>query len=94
LQKKENDDDDVIVNSKIQEVKDGPNTSRSSQNKDVLKKKKVHSSMPCLESSFTHEASTLLQNIEQGRKILPEQEKVPLFSGIMIDEEPSNFDEA
>jgi hypothetical protein len=50
--------------------------------------------MRLLESSFNPEASTMLQNIEQGRKILLEQANVALFSGIVIDEEPSSFDEA
>jgi hypothetical protein len=36
----------------------------------------------------------MLQNIEQGRDILLEQANVALFSGIVIDEEPSSFDEA
>jgi hypothetical protein len=41
----------------------------------------------CLsESSFNPEASTMLQNIEQGRKILLDQANVVLFSGIVIDE--------
>jgi hypothetical protein len=50
--------------------------------------------MSLLESSFNLEASTLLQNIEQGREILLEQANVALFSGIVIDEESSTFDEA
>jgi hypothetical protein len=36
----------------------------------------------------------MLQNIEQGREILLEQANVALFSGIVIYEEPSSFDEA
>jgi hypothetical protein len=36
----------------------------------------------------------MLQNIEQGKEILLEQVNVALFSGIMIDTEPSSFDEA
>jgi hypothetical protein len=44
-----------------------------------------------LESS--PEASTMSQNIEQGRKILLEQENFALFKGIVIDEEPSAYDE-
>jgi hypothetical protein len=36
----------------------------------------------------------MLQNIEKVRDILLEQENVALFSGIVIDEEPSSFDEA
>jgi hypothetical protein len=49
--------------------------------------------MRLLESSFNPEASTMLQNIEQGREILLEQANVALFCGIVI-EEPSSFDEA
>jgi hypothetical protein len=41
--------------------------------------------MRLLESSFNLEASTVLQNIEQGRKILLEQANFELFSGIVID---------
>jgi hypothetical protein len=36
----------------------------------------------------------VLQYIEEGREILLEQANVALFSGIVIDEELSNFDEA
>jgi hypothetical protein len=36
----------------------------------------------------------MLQNIEQGREILLEQENVAFFRGIVIDYEPSTFDEA
>jgi hypothetical protein len=59
-----------------------------------LKKKKVYTAMQLLESSFNPEASTILKNIDQGRKILLEQANVVLLSGIVIDEEPSTFDEA
>jgi hypothetical protein len=51
-----------------------------------LKKKKIYRAMRLLESSFHSEASTVLQNIEQGREILLEQVNVTLFSGIAIDE--------
>jgi hypothetical protein len=50
--------------------------------------------MQLLESSFNPEASTMLQNIEQRRDILFEQGNVAFFSGIVIDEEASTFDEA
>jgi hypothetical protein len=36
----------------------------------------------------------MLQNIWQEREILLEQANVALFSGIVIDEEPSTFEEA
>jgi hypothetical protein len=70
-QKKENDDedDDVIANSKIQEIKDGHDKLSSVQDQDELKKKKIYRAMRLLESSFNPEASTVLQNIEQGREI-------------------------
>jgi hypothetical protein len=67
---------------------------RSAQDQDELKKKKVYWPMRLLESSFNPEASIMLQNIEQGREILLEQANVELFSGIVIDEKPSSFDEA
>jgi hypothetical protein len=50
--------------------------------------------MRLLESSFNPEASTMMQNIEQGSKILLEQENVALFREIVIDEDLSSFDEA
>jgi hypothetical protein len=50
--------------------------------------------MHLLESTFNPEASTMLQKIEQGREILLEQANFALFSGIVIDGEPSSFDEA
>jgi hypothetical protein len=86
--KKETDDkdDDVVANSKIQEVKDGQDTLSSVQDQDELKKKKVYRAMRLLESSVNSEASTMLQNIEQGKEILLEQANVALFSGIVIDE--------
>jgi hypothetical protein len=96
LQKKETDDedDDVIANSKIQEVKDDQDKLSIVKDQDELKKKKIYRAMRLLESSFNPEVSTVLQNIEQGRGILLEQANVALFSGIVIDEEPSTFDEA
>jgi hypothetical protein len=95
-QKKEIDDedDDVIANSNIQEVKDGQDKLSSVQDQDELKKKKVYKAMRLLEGSFNPEAFTVLQNIEQGREILLEQANVALLSRISIDEEPSSFDEA
>jgi hypothetical protein len=70
------------------------NKLRSAQGQDELKNKKLYRAMCLLESSFNPEASTMLQNIEQESKILIEQENVALFSGIVIDEVPSSFDEA
>jgi hypothetical protein len=64
------------------------------QDQDEFKKKKIYRAMRLLESSFNHESSTVLQNIEQGREILLEQANIELFSGIVIDEEPSTIDEA
>jgi hypothetical protein len=95
-QKKETDDkdDDVIANSKIREVKDGQDKSSSVQDQDELMKRKVYRAMRLLEISFNSEVSTILQNIEQGREILFEQANVALFSGIVIDEEHSSFNEA
>jgi hypothetical protein len=43
---------------------------------------------------FNPEASSTLQNLEQGSEILLEKANVAFFSGIVIDEGPSNFDEA
>jgi hypothetical protein len=86
--KKETDDedDDVIANSKIQEVKDGQDKLSSVQDQDELEKKKTYRAMRLLESSFNPEASTMLQNFGQGREILLKQANVALFSGIVIDE--------
>jgi hypothetical protein len=92
-QKKEIDDedDDVIANSKIQEFKDGQDKLSSAQDQDELKMNKVYRAMRLLESSFNAEASTMLQSIKQGRDILLEQANVALFRKIVIDEEPSRF---
>jgi hypothetical protein len=83
-QKKETDDedDDVIENSKIQEVKDSQDKIKSEQDQDELKKKKVYRAMRLLESSFNPEASTMLQNIAQGREILLDQANIALLSGL------------
>jgi hypothetical protein len=61
LQKKEtyDEDDDVIANSKIQEVKDGQDNLSNVQDQDELKKKKIYRAMRLLESSFNPEASTV-----------------------------------
>jgi hypothetical protein len=50
--------------------------------------------MRLLESCFNPETSTMLQNIVRGREIRIEQANIALFSGIVIDKEPSSFDEA
>jgi DNA-binding phage protein len=96
LQKKkiDDEDDDFIANSKIQEVNDSQDKLSSVQDQDELKKKKIYRAMRLLESSFNPEASTVLQNIEQEREILLEQANIALFNGIVIDEKPSSFDEA
>jgi hypothetical protein len=87
-------DDDVIANSNIQEVSYAQDKLRNAQNKDELKKKKVYKAMRLLESSFNPEASTMLQNIEQGREILLEQANVVLLLRNCIVKEPSIFEEA
>jgi hypothetical protein len=74
-------------------VKDGQDKSSSAQDQDELKKKNVYRAMRLLESSFNPEAFIVLQNIDQGREIVIEQANIALFSGIVIDEEPSTFDE-
>jgi hypothetical protein len=81
-QKKEIDDedDDIITNSKIQEVSIVQDKLSSVQDQDELNKKKIYRGMRQLESSFNPEASTVLQNIEQGKEILLEQANVALFS--------------
>jgi hypothetical protein len=93
-QKKETDDedDDVIANSKIQEVKDGQDKLSIVQDQDKLKKKNIYSAMRLLERSFNPDAFTMLQNIKQGREIFLEQANVALFSGIVIDEECNHDD--
>jgi hypothetical protein len=75
-------------------VKDSQDKLRGAQDQDEPKKEKFHRAMRLLESSFNLEASTMLQNIDQGREILLEQVNFSLFHGILIDEEPSSFDEA
>jgi hypothetical protein len=60
LQKKEIDDYDAIANSKIQEINNGQDKLRSSQDQIELNKKKVYRAMRLLESSFIPEASSML----------------------------------
>jgi hypothetical protein len=79
---------------KIQEVSIVQDNLRSAQNQDELKNKKVYRAMRLLESSFNPEASKVFQDIEQWREIQLEQANVALFTGIVIDKEPSIFDEA
>jgi hypothetical protein len=94
-QEKETDDedDDVIENLKIQEGNIVQDKLSSVKDHDELKKKKIYRAMRLLESSFNPEASTVLQDVEQVREILLEQANFALFSEIVIDVEPSSFDE-
>jgi hypothetical protein len=96
LQKKgiDDEDDDVIANSNIQGVNIYQDNLKSASDQDELMKKKVCRAMHLLENSFNPEASTMLQNIEHGREIILEKANFALFIGILIDEEPSNVDEA
>jgi hypothetical protein len=55
------------------------------QDHDELKNKKVYRAMRLLESSFNPVASTMLQNIEQGREIILEQANFAVFSVVVID---------
>jgi hypothetical protein len=50
--------------------------------------------MSPLEIRLIPEASTMLQNIEQGREILFEWANSKLFREIVIGKEPGTFDEA
>jgi hypothetical protein len=61
-------------------VKDGQDTISSVQDQDELKKKKIYREIRLLESSFNPEASTVLQNIEQGREIVLKQANIAFFS--------------
>jgi hypothetical protein len=54
----DNDDNDVITNSKIQKAINSQDRLRSVQYQDELKKKKVYRAMRLLESSFNPGAST------------------------------------
>jgi hypothetical protein len=47
-----------------------------------------------LENSFNPDAAKLVGQIEQGREILLDQVNLALFSGMVINEEPTTFEQA
>jgi hypothetical protein len=54
----------------------------------------VHKHCKTVYCAYAYHYILLFQNIEQGKEILFEKADIALFSGIVIDEDPSNFDEA
>jgi hypothetical protein len=47
-----------------------------------------------LENSFNPDAAKLVGQIEHGREILLDQVNLALFSGMVINEEPTTFEQA
>jgi hypothetical protein len=47
-----------------------------------------------LESSFNPDAAKLVEQIEQGREVLLDQVNLALLSGMVINEEPTMFEQA
>ena len=55
---------------------------------------KLYRQLRQLESSFNLDAAKLVEQIEQGREILLDQVNLALFSGMVINEEPTTFEQA
>ena len=66
------DDDDDVMESRVQSVTDNQDDLQGDTNLDELKRMKVYRQMRQLESSFNPEATKLVEQIEQGREILLE----------------------
>ena len=47
-----------------------------------------------LESSFNPGATELVERLLQGREILLDQANIEEFSGMVVNEEPTTFDQA
>jgi hypothetical protein len=88
------DDDNDVMESRVQSVTDNQDDLQGDINLDEMKRMKVYRQMRQLESSFNPEATKLVEQIEQGREILLDQVNLALFSGEVVNEEPTTFDRA
>ena len=73
---------------------EGQQASQAVTNQDDLKRMKLYRQLRQLESSFNPDAAKLVEQIEQGREIFLDQVNLALFSGMVINEEPTTFEQA
>jgi hypothetical protein len=73
----------------IQSVSTNQNAPEDVKDRDELKMIKRYKQMRRLESRFHPDATQVVEQFKQGRKILFDQAKVALFTGSAINEEPS-----
>jgi hypothetical protein len=93
--KLDDDDEDAgVMESKMQLFNEGQEVSQAVTNQDDLKRMKLYRQLRQLKSSFNPDAAKLVEQIKQGRKILLDQVNLALFSGMVINEEPTTFKQA
>jgi hypothetical protein len=90
----DDEEDTDIMKSKLQLLNEGQEVSQAVTNQDDLKRMKLYRQLHQLESSFNTDAVKLVEQIEQGREVLLDQVKLAFFSGMVINEEPSTFEQA
>ena len=90
----DDDEDTDIMESKNQLFKEGQEASQAVTNQDDLKRMKLYRQLRQLESSFNPDAAKLVEQIEQGKEIMLDQINLAFFSGIVINEEPTTFEQA
>jgi hypothetical protein len=89
-----NYDDDDGVELMIQSINKDQNAPEDVIDHDELKRIKIYKQMRHLESSFNPDATQVVEQFEQGREILFDHANVALFSGRVINEEPTTFNQA
>jgi hypothetical protein len=75
-------------------LNEGQEASQAVTNQDDLKRTKLYRQLRQLESSFNPEPAKLVEQIRQGREILLDQVNLALFSGMVINEEATTFEQA
>jgi hypothetical protein len=88
------DEDAGVMESKIQLFNEGQEASQAAANQYDLKRMKLYRQLRELKSSFNPDDAKLVEQIEQGREILLDKVNIALFSGMVINEEPTTFEQA
>jgi hypothetical protein len=87
-------DDEDGVELMIQSVNKDQNAPEDVIDHVELKRISIYKQMRRLESSFNPDAAQVVEQFEQGREILFDQANVELFSGRIINEDPTTFNQA
>jgi Reverse transcriptase (RNA-dependent DNA polymerase) len=90
----DDDEDADVMESKILLLNEGQEASQAVTSQDDLKRTKLYRQLRQLENSFNPDAAKLVEQIEQGREILLDQVNLALISGMVINEEPTTFEQA